>query len=63
MKLSQKVTAYQNAHAATQGIEFGQRNLILATLAKDLGLKHWIGEKTFDLAHPNRKQYLVSLPQ
>lgn len=64
MKLSSKIAAYKNLHSTTEGIEFGKRNLILATLANDLGLKHWIGENnTFELKHPSRRVALLVLPQ
>ncbi|QRM19576.1 hypothetical protein GBK02_09255 [Dechloromonas sp. TW-R-39-2] len=63
MKLTDKIELIKQAHADTAGIEFGQRNLIIANIAKRLGLKSWIGDKTWDIAHPSRKQYLISLPQ
>jgi len=63
MKIAQKVAAYRNAHRNTAGMGFGARNLVLADLASDLGLKHWIGTGVFELHHPKRRVALAVLSQ
>jgi len=63
MKIAQKVAVYSNAHRNTSGMGFGPRNLVLAGLARDLGLKHWIGSGVFELHHPKRRAPLLVLPQ
>ncbi len=61
MKLEDKIKTYVQAAKDCEGMSFGQRNLLLGNLAKNLGLCHWFVEVGFELKHPNRLQALVKV--
>lgn len=63
MNIAQKIAAYSNVHRNTTALQFGARNLVLGDLARDLGLRHWIGSGVFELHHPKRRVPLAVLPQ
>lgn len=63
MNINTKIGIYENVYDNTKTIGFARQNLVLSQLASLLGLKHWIGEKTYELHHPRRKKPLLIVPQ
>lgn len=63
MKISQKIAAYEAVYMACRWTDFGTANMILATLAKRLGLEHYTEKGYFFLARRDRILPLISLKQ
>lgn len=61
MNINQKVKIYKQAASDTSILPFAERNLILANLARGLGLVHWYTIDGFELCHPNRKYALAKV--